>query len=505
MENISTYLEREPSLSFLSTLLKRYRRADVYLVGGLVRDLILGRPSKDYDFVVRGIPPAILEKFLRQHGRVNLVGKTFGVYKFQAKDSAASEPIDIALPRTEHSLSFSGGYRDFSVKPDYRLTIEHDLQRRDYTINALAWDMRHKKLVDPVGGSSDLASRTIRAVGVAEQRLSEDYSRILRGLRLAVQLNFTFEHKTWRAIKRMAGFLNSTKLPREAVARELGKALAADPLHALDVFELAGVFRVLIPEITHLRGCPQGPRHHAEGDVWTHTRLAVEALFSSQFRRQFPKARPDLELVITTLLHDVGKAYTFRRLPGGKFSYYGHELVGSRLAQDICERLRLSSYGGLVDGEQVGWLIRHHLLVLNTPPAQLKPMLIEKYFLSPDRGLKLLQLIWADRYASRTSDHQPSLGNFYDLIEVVEEIKKTGYTQKTHQPVRYLSGDEIIQALKSKPGPKIGRILARLRAAQLKKTIRSKKQALAFLERYYGKKNTASRARRRAAPRRISA
>ena len=499
MHEIQHQLDKNQDLVFLSALLKRYRRSEAYLVGGMVRDIILGRGSKDFDFVIRGIQPAILEKFLRQHGRGDLVGKTFGVYKFQPKGASASDSIDIALPRTEHSLYFSGGYREFAVKPDYRLPIEHDLKRRDYTINALAWDIRNKKLIDPVGGSSDIASRTIRAVGQAEQRLSEDYSRILRGLRFAIQLNFRFENKTWRAIKKMIGFLNSTKLPREAIAREIGKAFTADPLHTIDIFDLAGVFRVLMPEIIHLKGCPQGPNYQAEGDVWTHTRLAVEALFSSQFRRQFPKIRPDLELILTTLFHDLGKAYTFRRLPGGKLSFYGHELVGSRLAQDICERLRLSSYDGLVDGERVAWLIRHHLLVLHTPPSQFRPATIEKYFLTPDRGTKLLQLIWADRFASRTVDNQPSLGNFYDLVEVIEEIKKIGYTKKTHQPVRLLNGDEVIKALQLTPGPRVGQILARLRAAQLKKVIRSKKQALSFLKRYYGKKNTHRRATRRSA------
>lgn len=489
MTDINRILEQESALRPVLGASKKFPRAKIYAVGGIIRDLLLGRPSKDYDFVISGVKPEMLQRYLRRHGRVNLVGKTFGVFKFQPPQADGIEPIDIALPRTEHSLYLAGGYREFAVKPDYRMPIEEDLRRRDFTINALAWDVVRQKMIDPTGGLSDLASRQIRAVGQAEHRFREDYTRILRGLRLAIQLDFSFEQKTWCAIKLMVGHLNSAKVPREIVARELLKSFAADPVKALDLLDLAGVIRVLIPELLHLKNCLQGPRHHAEGDVWTHTRLALEMLFSPRFRNQFPRTKSDLELIIAILFHDLGKPYTARLLPGDRLSFYGHELVGARLAQDICDRLRFSSYNGAVDSERIHWLIHRHLVILHISPSRLSPAKVEECFLAPDRGEKLLQLILADRLASLSETGHSSMGNFYEVRALIDEIKKAGYEKDQQRPKYLLNGHEVMVTLGLKPGPRIGQILSRLRAAQLKKQVRTKQQAIAFLKRHYGHKS----------------
>ncbi|MDD5566591.1 MAG: HD domain-containing protein [Patescibacteria group bacterium] len=497
MENIAQTIAKETSLGYFAKLFKKFPQAKAYLVGGMVRDIILGRPSKDYDFVISGVKPATLEKFLKSLGRVDLVGKTFGVFKFQPKDSVLGEPIDIALPRTEHSLYLAGGYREFAVKTDYQMPIEEDLLRRDFTINALAWDLKRKKLIDPTGGLSDLAAGIIRAVGQAEKRFQEDYSRILRGLRLAIQLRFTFESKTWQATKAMIGFLNNSKLPREIVARELLKSFEADAVRAFDVFELSGVFRTLIPELLHLKDCQQGPEYHSEGDVWTHTRLALERLFSPMFHKHFPGEKPDLELILATLFHDLGKPYTRKLRLNHHLSFYGHEQVGGELAFDIAERLRLSSYQGKVDSSHLAWLIHYHLIITHTSPIKFNRATFEKYFLEPTLGQKLLQLIFADQAASLSMEGEPSLKNFYDAVELTKEIKRIGY-EKKKQPKILLNGRDIMTRLKLKPGPRIGEIIHQLRATQLRGKIRTKKQALGFLDRQYGNKIHSRKKRRTA-------
>ncbi len=499
METIKQALTQDKRLIAILQLTKKYPKSSLFLVGGMVRDLLLKRSSKDYDFVISGVKPNILENYLKKNGRVSFVGKGFGVYKFIPKSDKKIEPIDIALPRTEHSLYYLGGYREFKVSPDYRLPIKQDLARRDFTINALAWDVRRHRLIDPMGGLSDLAVKKIKAVGDPEKRFREDYSRMLRGLRFAVQLNFEIEDETFFTIRKMIGYLGSAKIPREIIAKELGKALENNALRALDALEVSGALRVLIPELLHGRGCEQSSRHHSEGDVWTHTRLALESLLSPAFHKQFMGQKPDLELIIATLLHDIGKPYTAQLRAGNKLTFYGHEVVGSRLATDICQRLNLSSYQGKVDCQNINWLIRHHLIITHADLSQIKTTTLEKYFISSGLGDKLFQLIFADRLASLSDKLKPSLGNFYDAFQLVEEIKKTGYKRKKkNQPRLLVNGHEIIKMLSLKPGPKIGTIINRVRVAQLGKKIRTKKQAENFIKRVYGKSNKSRRKRSKA-------
>src|SRR3990167_5427507 len=220
-----TLLEKrlqDPVFDFLKRILQM-RGAEIFLVGGAVRDFILGRETKDYDFIVRGVPALELELSLKKSGVVNLVGKTFGVFKFDPKKRykiqdtryKPLEPFDIALPRTEHSLSMAGGYKDFEVQSDHKLPIEEDLKRRDFTVNAIALELKVKseklkviEVIDPSDGLKDLELKTLRAVGEPRQRFQEDYSRILRGLRFACQLDFELEAETKNAIKKSAPNLN---------------------------------------------------------------------------------------------------------------------------------------------------------------------------------------------------------------------------------------------------------------------------------------------------------
>ncbi|MDP3964515.1 MAG: CCA tRNA nucleotidyltransferase [bacterium] len=495
MEAPTNIFKEKPPL-WLQSLLKRFPRAGVYLVGGMVRDMLLGRPSNDYDFVVRGVTAKTLEKFLRDYGLVNLVGKNFGVFKFTPKGQTQHDAVDIALPRTEHSLGLTGGYRDFDVQSDHRLPIAQDLQRRDFTVNAMAFDLRKKRIIDPCGGLSDLAAKRLRTVGQPELRFQEDYSRLLRAIRFAVQLGFEIEYNTWKTLKLMAGFVRSPRLPREMAGREFLKTLEANPLQAIDLLDVSGVLRVLAPEALHMKGCAQSPGYHSEGDVWDHSRLAVEALFSRDFRKQFPKAGVSVELILAAWWHDIGKPYT-KTLHGNGHSFYGHEEVGARLIADICRRLRLSSYDGLINTERISWLARNHLVITFTPPHQISPTRLEETFLTHSAGQELLQLIFADQWASRQENGNLSIRNFYETVEVLREIRKAGYGSG-RRPKILLTGNDIMARLGLAPGPRIGEILHRVRLAQLQKKIRTSSQAIEYLSRNYGQK-TQSRKRRRTA------
>ncbi len=173
-------LLRSSQFSFITKLVKKFPKAEMYLVGGALRDIIIGRNTKDYDFVVRNVSLKDLEKYLSRLGSVNFVGRTFGVLKFspavkKGVKKVTSEPFDIALPRKEYSIGNSGHYRDFKVTSDHRLSIRHDLSRRDFTINAIAYDLRKYRIVDPWNGVEDIHAKIIRTVGAPAERFQEDY------------------------------------------------------------------------------------------------------------------------------------------------------------------------------------------------------------------------------------------------------------------------------------------------------------------------------------------
>lgn len=491
---------QDPAFDFLKKILKK-TNAEIFLVGGAVRDFILGRETKDYDFVVRGMPAPELELSLKKTGVVNLVGKTFGVFKFVPKSQAPLEPFDIALPRTEHSLSMAGGYKDFEIQSDPKLPIEEDLKRRDFTINAIALriknqDTRYKiqEIVDPSGGLNDLKLRLLRAVGDPELRFNEDYSRILRGLRFACQLNFGLEKISALAAKALSPHLNDKKngewiVPRETVGREVVKMFVLDPLKAFGHFEENNLFEILMPEILKGVGCPQPPNWHTEGDVFEHTRLAMKILREKDFLKEFPKISYDAEVVFGTLLHDIGKPYTIQtpaKDGTDRIRFNNHEAVGAKIASEIAERLRLSVYPKEspyhIDIGNLSWIIEKHLIPVKEKVDEMKKTTFEKYFFSERLpSQKLLALSLADELSTIHENGLADASNYYHIKEKMQKmaIQALGGS-KPPRPI--ISGTDVMKILNMPSGPKIGEILELLREEQLSGKIKTRKQALEFLK-----------------------
>ncbi|MBI5370002.1 CCA tRNA nucleotidyltransferase [Candidatus Uhrbacteria bacterium] len=255
-EETKRILASNIQLAFVPDFLTDHGDAGLYLVGGAVRDILLQRAqtTKDFDFVVRGVSAEIIEAWFAKRGEINLVGKTFGVFKFmpQGLNPAQSSYIDIALPRREQSSAESqGGYKDFDVQTDATLAIEDDLSRRDFTINAMAIDLRTFDLIDPFGGVNDLEAHLIRTVGEAQIRFDEDLSRMLRAIHFAAQLGFTIEPATLEAITRNIARLHDRKdrgdfiVPRETIGEELAKAFFASPTLAEQWLKKAGALEIL--------------------------------------------------------------------------------------------------------------------------------------------------------------------------------------------------------------------------------------------------------------------
>jgi len=471
--------------SWLSAVRDALPGSSWFIVGGTVRDALLDRgDDADIDVVVRGAAYADLKEVLARHGRVDLVGRVFGVLKFRPEGS--EEVIDVALPRTERA-GMSGGYRDFAVQSDPSLPIEADLARRDFTVNAMAYDIAADAIIDPHGGVDDARSKVVRAVGVPAERFTEDVSRALRGIRFACALGFTIEpateHAAFAAVRRLEAVHPETGeriVPKETVAKEFMKALAAAPHRAVEMLDASGALAVLIPEIQALKGCVQSPDHHAEGDVWRHTMLALKSLGSVGFTQMFPGESADAETALAVLLHDVAKPRT-TAFHDGHITFYGHAEQGAVMARAIAERLLLSSADGMVDADRLEWLIHMHLFPITADLAAVRKTTLVRHFLADRaRGRRLLHLAFADAAAS-LQDRKvgPNVDHVSALMAALTGIDAMlgGDSKKT-----LLTGEEVMAEANLSPGPEIGTLLEALREAHLRGEVADHEQAKEFIK-----------------------
>lgn len=460
--------------------------ADVYVVGGAIRNAFLGRPIKDIDMVIAGMPLPEVEQLLGTVGRVDVIGRRFAVIRVSLPDGLR---IDIALPRIDASFG-TGRYRDVEVRADPNLPIEEDLSRRDFTINAMAWNIATHDLVDPYNGRDDVTHRIVRCVGIPVERFQEDATRMLRAVRFAAQLGFTIEPDTLEGIRNRLQLLNDEFVtPREVIAQELVIGFAAAPTRMLDLLHETGIAGTLIPELEALRGCEQSTDFHNEGDVWTHTCLALEALSDKSFIKQF-SGTPTTQVIFAVLLHDIGKpptAVTHEQETGQQIHFEGHTPRGAGMAEELCTRLKLASTGA-IDVPLLVWLIEHHHDYMNID--SMRPATIEKIFLAPDgRGKLLRQVIWADDRASLRPEDARKRRHFHEITgctileKRIADIKKRGYRDET--PTPYLSGSEIMQLLNVGSGKSVGDCIEALRDAQLDGSVRSRDEAIKFVRTHY--------------------
>jgi len=499
--NFLNQLKNKDELGFLNKLINEKRDVEIYFVGGTVRDLILADfqgtefKIKDIDIVIRNIEAAELENFLNKFGKVNLVGKTFGVFKFVPNDIRIEEPIDIALPRSEEAFR-TGGYRDFIIQSEPSLPIEVDLSRRDFTINAIAIDYKKANIIDPYDGISDIKKKSIKAVGNPFERFTEDFSRILRAIRFACQLNFRIEKNTWSAIKSLMRKINEERIingvkeriiPKEMIAKELSLSLLYNPVKMMKLYDKSGALKELMPELLKLKGVPQPKEFHSEGDVWEHTLLCLRMLMSKRFKKKFPNWEIDPELVFAVMYHDIGKPDTISFPKEGekdRITFYEHATVGAQIAFDSIQRLSLSNAG--IKPEEVKWLIKNHLLFLNADYKQMKNSTIIKYFFDKQTGeisslgKKLLMLSYCDALATIPSSSKPNIEKLDGILERINQIRDKTKAEIS-LPKLYLNGNEIMEILNIKPGPLVGKLIELLREEQLSGRIKNREEAILFI------------------------
>jgi len=424
------------------TIVRRLRDAgfEAFLAGGAVRDLLLGRRVSDVD-IATSAPPAKVESLFP---KTIPVGKQFGVIVV----IVGEHQYEVATFRTDQG--YVDGRHPISVAFS---NPKEDALRRDFTVNALFLDPVTGRVLDYVGGVQDLERRLIRTVGDPADRFQEDKLRVLRALRFACQLEFEIDPPTYAEVRAMASEL--LQISWERIREELLKMLTGPaPARALDLMVDAGVLEIILPEVAAMRGVPQPPEYHPEGDVFVHTRL------------MFEKAeRLDDILALAVLLHDVGKPPTFRVKERIRFD--GHAERGAEIADDVCRRLRLSND----ETAEVVELVRDHLRFI--PIREMRESTLKR-FLRKANIEHHLELHRLDCLASHGD-----LSN-YDFARA----RLRDFSEEAMKPRLLLTGTDL-KRMGLEPGPLFKQILTGLEDEQLEGRISTREEALDWLRSKY--------------------
>ena len=328
-----------------STIAERAHAAGgrALFVGGWVRDRLLGRDSKDIDLEVYGIDAGRLRVLLEELGPVNTVGESFTVYKVG--------PVDVALPRTESKRG--RGHRGFVVRGDPYLPVEEAARRRDFTINAIAWDPLHEEYLDPCGGRADLERRLLRVVD--PETFGDDSLRVLRALQFAARFELSVDDAT----KDLCRGTALDDLPAERIWGELEKLLldARRPSRGLELALELGVIDQLFPELQALVGCEQEPEWHPEGDVWVHTLQVVD---QARMRIDDLERPHQVALMLGAVCHDLGKPATTAFIDG-RIRSRNHEEAGVEPTRAFLDHLNVHTMNGYDVCQQVLGLVAQHL------------------------------------------------------------------------------------------------------------------------------------------------
>lgn len=425
---------------------------EAYAVGGSVRDIIMGRETKGWDFTTNAKPEQILEVFPdsfydNQFGTVGIK-----IYDNSQPITQNPQPIDIYEITTYRSEK---GYTD-SRHPDviqWGDTLQEDLSRRDFTINAIAYD--GETFIDPYHGREDIQNNIIKTVGNPKERFAEDALRIMRAVRIASQLGFFIDAETQQAIIELAPTLQ--KISAERVRDELFKLLASPyPADGVLLLKNTNILAVILPEMDEAFTVSQkSPKRHHIYDVGTHS---VEAL------RHCPSTDPLVRL--GTLIHDIGKPKTYKKDESGLITFFNHEVVGSRIAKNIAYRLRLSKK----QSEKLFILVRWHQF---TVEADQTDSAIRRFIrrVGKENLEDMLALRIGDRLGGGALETSWRLELFKKRLEEVQ-LQPFSVTDLK------INGNDIMQELNVKPGPIIGQMLNALFAEVEAETLPNEREKL---------------------------
>ena len=419
-------------------ILKTYKKIqeanfEIYLVGGCVRNMLLKKPVKDWDMTTNAVPEQMLKIFPKA-----FYDNKFGTVGIPIKNGI----IEITTFRTEHG--YSDKRRPDSVK--WGKTIEEDLARRDFTINAIALRITTNEqllttnLIDPYEGQKDIENKIIRAVGNPKERFKEDALRLLRAIRIATELCFTIEECTWKEIACDSPLIKHVS--GERIRIELLRIMQSNNSHeGIMLLEKTNLLKYILPELVTGIGVSQTrPGRHHTDDVFTHNVLSLKFCPSTD-----PVVR------FSALLHDVGKPKVMSKDKDNLVIFHNHEVAGARMAEKICERLKFSK----IDKERVVNLIRWHMFGVNENQTD---SAIRRFIrkIGVKNVKDMLDIRIADRLGSGRPADSWRLKLFKEKVE--EQLKPAKFSINDLA----IDGNDIMKELKIKPGPKIGEILRKL-------------------------------------------
>jgi len=436
---------------------------ELALVGGSVRDAFLGGPPGDLDLTTDAVPERVLEIIGDWADKTWTVGIDFGTIGLRRGETV----FEITTYRSER-------YGPRSRKPDVRYgkSLEEDLVRRDFTINAMAARLPSYELVDPFGGLSALRERVIRTPGRPEDSLSDDPLRILRAARFAARLGFTVADNLRAAMRAQASRLSIVSAER--ITDELTKLmLTQDPAYGIDLLVSTDVAELLLPEVSALR--MEVDEHHRHKDVYQHSLTVLRQAIDLEPRYGLSA---DLVLRLAAILHDIGKPKTRTMLPEGKVAFYHHEVVGAKMARTRLTKLRFPKEV-IAD---VSRLVELHLRFHGYGTGEWTDSAVRRYVRDAGPLLTRLHALTRADCTTRNARKAARLAASYDALEARIEVLREQEELDKIRPE--LDGDEIMSVLGLKPGPLVGKAWNYLLELRLERGSLGKERVTAELLRW---------------------
>ncbi len=429
-----------PSLRKTATLVAtRLHEAghQAFFAGGCVRDQLLKIRPKDFDIATSATPDEVQALF----DNTNSIGAHFGVILIKE----AGHHLEIATFR--HDGSYQDSRRPNSVT---FTNAKEDAKRRDFTINGLFQETDSGEIIDYVDGLVDIENKILRAIGNPSTRFQEDALRLLRAVRFAVKTGFQIEPETWQAIQENAHLLE--KISLERIRDELSLILThPQRAHGLQLLLDSGLLAVFLPEAVALVGCEQPPQWHPEGDVFTHTKIALQLL----------EDKAPLELSLAVLLHDIGKPPTYSwDEKDQRIRFSGHDAIGAEMAEQILRRLRYSNE----TIANVKEMVARHMQFMNV--QDMRTAKVKRFMARPTFPLEM-ELHRVDCASSN------GFTDNYDFLKAKEEE----FANEPIIPPPLLKGSDLIE-LGLTPGPQFQKILSAIQTLQLEGELESKEKAI---------------------------
>jgi len=465
---LASLVERAPLASSLAAVFKE-RGFTLALVGGPVRDALLGRLGNDLDFTTNA--PALESKKILQKWADNVwdTGIEFGTVAAKRGETT----VEVTTYRSD---SYSQESRKPEVK--FETSIEGDLSRRDFTVNSMALELTGAtpQFIDPFGGLVDLAKKTLRTPGKPEDSFSDDPLRMLRAARFASQLNFEISPDVIEAMKAMTDRLSI--ISAERIRDEMTKLLMSNnPRIGITILVDTGLAATFIPEIPQLR--LEVDEHHHHKDVYEHSITVLEQAIALEDRL----GGPNLIIRLAALLHDIGKPKTRALIPGGGVSFHHHEVVGARLAKSRLKALRYS--GEIID--DVETLIALHLRFHGYGDGEWTDSAVRRYVRDAGPLLDHLHVLTRADCTTRNARKAARLAATYDGLE--DRIAVLMEEEELSKIRPDLDGGEVMQLLNLKPGAMVGKALDYLLELRMDQGPLGKERATELLHQWWAKQN----------------